>query len=184
MAMRISALSSLVVLVAAAGAAHADRKHSTTTREVAALAETARTARADRGPALFSAGTLALTGPARPARKEPFLSTGDVKAGVAPHISEIEHCYLDQVSAERRGGHLDLTLEIARDGFLVSVHAAAADLPAGTTHKIEACVREIVETVQFPARRNDTTAVVPYFFQKTDAPGAGPILSCWSPKGC
>jgi hypothetical protein len=182
--MRISALSSLVLLVAAAGAAHAEHKHSTTTREVAALAETARAVRAERGPVTFSAGTLALTGPARPARKEPFLSTTDVTAGVAPHISEIEHCYLDRVGTAPRGGHLDLTLEIARDGFLISVHAAASGVPANTTHKIEACIREIVETVQFPARRNDTTAVVPYLFQKTAAPGAGPILSCWSAQGC
>ena len=47
-----------------------------------------------------------------------------------------------------------------------------------------ACIREAVEVVKFPARRNDTTAIVPYFFQHTNTPGGGPQLSCWDPKGC
>ena len=47
-----------------------------------------------------------------------------------------------------------------------------------------ACIREAVEVVHFPARRNDTTAIVPYFFQHTNTLGGGPQPSCWDPKGC
>lgn len=178
--MQISALSSLLLLGALVGSAHADRKeppHASPT--VATLGPT----RGDRTSAL-STGDLALTGPARPARPEPFLTAGEITAPVAPHVPDIERCYLDRLGDSRHGGHLELTLVIARDGSVVSVKAAASGLPAKTAHKVEACIREIVETVQFPSRRSDTTAVVPYVFHKTDAPNAGPQLSCWNPKGC
>ena len=33
-------------------------------------------------------------------------------------------------------------------------------------------------------RKTFTTATIPYFFQRTAAPNAGPQLSCWDPKGC
>ena len=116
--------------------------------------------------------------------RDPFLSNADVQAQVAPRSLDIEHCYLDQVSAARQGGKLDLTLTIGSDGSLVALKAATTNLSARTTHKIESCVRQVVETVQFPARRNDTTAVVPFLFHKTHAPNTGPIESCWNAAGC
>jgi hypothetical protein len=184
--MRISALSSVLLLGGLLGSAHADRKdHPPANPAVAALGPVRgdRPARADRVPSL-STGDLALTGPARSARPDLFLTAGEITTHVAPHASEIERCYLDHLGDARRGGHLDLTLVITRDGGVLSLKAAASGLPVKTARKVEACIREIVETVQFPTRRNDTTAVVPYVFQKTDAPGAGPLLSCWNPKGC
>jgi hypothetical protein len=45
-------------------------------------------------------------------------------------------------------------------------------------------VRHAVEAVTFPARRTYTTATVPYFFQRTAAPNAGPQESCWNERGC
>jgi hypothetical protein len=57
-------------------------------------------------------------------------------------------------------------------------------LSAKPTQKLAACVRATLDDVQFPARRNETIAVVPYFFQKTVARNAGPQLSCWNAKGC
>jgi hypothetical protein len=183
--MRISALSSVLLLGSLLGSAHADRKdHSPANPTVATLGPV-RGDRPDRAvPPSLSTGDLALTGPAHPGRLDPFLTAREITTHVAPHASEIERCYLDRRSDARRGGHLDLTLVIARDGSVLSLKAAASGLPAKTARKVEACIREIVETVQFPVRRNDTTAVVPYVFQKTDAPGTGPVLSCWNPKGC
>jgi hypothetical protein len=178
--MRISVLSSLLLLGALVGSAHADRKDRPPAGPAVA---TLGPARGDRTPAL-STGDLALTGPARQARPQPFLTAGEITAQVAPHAPDIERCYLDRLGDARHGGHLDLTLVIARDGSVLSLKAAASGLPVKTAHKVEACIREIVEPVQFPMRRNDTTAVVPYVFEKTDAPNAGPQLSCWSPKGC
>ncbi len=190
--MRISALSSVLLLCGLLGSAHADRKDRPPANPAVAALGPVRgdhPARADRVPSL-STGDLALTGPARSARSAPparpdlFLTAGEITSHVAPRASEIERCYLERLGDARRGGHLDLTLVITRDGGVLSLKAAASGLPVKTARKVEACIREIVETVQFPARRNDTTAVVPYVFQKTDAPGAGPLLSCWNPKGC
>jgi hypothetical protein len=186
--MRISALSSVLLLGSLLGSAHADRKDRPPAHPAVALGPVRgdRPDHADRAPSL-STGDLALTGPARsarPARPDLFLTAGEITTHVAPHASEIERCYLDRLGDARRGGHLDLTLVITRDGGVLSLKAAASGLPVKTARKVEACIREIVETMQFPARRNDTTAVVPYVFQKTDAPGTGPLLSCWNPKGC
>jgi hypothetical protein len=179
--MQISALSSFLLLVAFVGAAHADRKDRSAFRPAVATLGGDRTT--GRGSAL-STGDLALTGPARAARPASSLTAREITAQVAPHAPEIERCYLDRLGNARRGGKLDLTVVIARDGSVQSLRAASLGLPATAAHKVEACIHEIVETVQFPARRGDTTAVVPYVFQKTDAPGAGPLPSCWNPKGC
>jgi hypothetical protein len=183
--MRISALSSSLLLVGALlGSAHADRKDRSEASPAVATLGPVRGDRTDRAASTMATGDLALTGPARPARAEPFLTAGEITVHVAPHAPEIERCYLDRLGDSRHGGHLDLTLVVARDGSVLSLRAAASGLPAKTAKKVEACIRDIVETVQFPARRNDTTAVVPYVFQKTDAPNAGPQLSCWNPRGC
>ena len=45
-------------------------------------------------------------------------------------------------------------------------------------------MKALVSELTFPARRSPTTAVIPYFYQHTAAPNAGPQLSCWDPKGC
>ncbi len=204
--MRISALSSIVTVttvVAVAGAAradHGDYHYRARTHEVAAVEPLHAYAPGQAG-AQLSKGELALIGAEHPhavletgdvviatthqgPRREPFLSTADISAQVSPHALEIEHCYLDQASAARQGGALDLTLTIGSDGSLVALKAAAAGLSVRTTHKIESCVRQVVSAVEFPARRNDTTVVVPFLFHKTHAAGAGPIESCWSAAGC
>jgi hypothetical protein len=120
---------------------------------------------------------------ARP--RQPFLDARDVTTLVTPHASDIERCYLGEIGALARSSRLDLTLVIARDGHVLALAAAVPGLPVRTARKVTGCVREVLDSLQFPARRNDTTAVVPYVFQKTDAPSAaGPQLSCWNPKGC
>jgi hypothetical protein len=206
--MRISALSVLPVLLAgslaapawadqselvkspaATGSSRPDRP-GRRLRGVAALAAPAR----DPGiGAALATGDLRLTGAMRPElveravpadRKAPFLAAGEIAAEVRPFAPEIERCYLERLGDPRRAGHLDLTLVIGRDGAVVSVSAAAPGLPSRTAHQVESCIRGAVETLHFPERRNDTTAVVPYYFQRTSAPGAGPQLSCWNPRGC
>ncbi|MBC7976760.1 MAG: hypothetical protein H7138_17435, partial [Myxococcales bacterium] len=108
----------------------------------------------------------------------------DVLAQVAPHSAALERCYLTHVTGTRRAGHLDILLEIARDGRVLSVATAAGELSPRATQRVTACIRSIAQTLQFPERRNDTTVVLPYYFQKTEAPGAGPQPSCWNAQGC
>ena len=185
--MRITALSSTLVLgtlVTLVVPAHAEHKapHDAAS-QVAALSGPAREARPAPSLTTGDRALTGLTGTARTPHDEPFLAARDIAALVAPHNPEIERCYLDESGTSRRSGHLDLTLVIARDGNVLSLKAAAG-MPAKMTHKIETCIHAAIDSLQFPARHNDTTAVVPYFFQKTDAPNAGPQLSCWNPKGC
>jgi hypothetical protein len=184
--MRLSTKLALTLL-AASSAAHADvtaYRYHARTHDVAAV-EPAHAYTAAQAAQLAAAptpaiGELPVTSHIAPHadRTEPWLSTHDITSTVAPHASAIERCFV----AQAPGGSLDLTLVISRDGNLLSLSAAAPSLSPAATHKLEACVRSAVADIEFPARRNDTTAVVPYLFHKT--PGSSPILSCWNPKGC
>ena len=185
--MRISALSStlllgsLATLTTLTTPAHAEHKAThVTANQVASISSPGD----DRARPSLTTGDLALTGKTGGAPQEALLSAGEINSLVAPHAPEIQRCYLDGIGAAQRPGHLDVTFMIGRDGNVFSLKAAAAGVPARTVAKIETCIRSAVDGIQFPARRSDTTAVVPYFFQKTNAPNAGPLMSCWNPKGC
>jgi hypothetical protein len=178
--MRILALSSLLVLGALTTPARADRKDlSKSPEQVATLAP-----RTEHLGASLATGKLGLTGSTRAARNDLFLSAAEVAAEVRRYAPDIEQCYLERLGDPRRAGHLDLTFVIGRDGHVVSVAAAAPALATRTAHQVESCIREAVEALRFPPRRNETTAIVPYYFQHTNAPGAGPQPSCWNPRGC
>jgi hypothetical protein len=111
------------------------------------------------------------------------LSQAEIDAQVKPVSAELGRCYLD-ATAGARGGKLVVQLEIHRRGKLDAVSVSTPGLPVKAAQKVEACVRGIVEPLEFPARRTSTTAVIPFYFQRTEAPNAGPQLSCWSPRGC
>lgn len=114
----------------------------------------------------------------------PSLSLADITARVKPVSAEINRCYLGAAANARGGGHLVVQLAIHRRGKLEAVSVSTPGLPAKVAREIEACVRGVVAPLEFPARRASTTAVVPYYFQRTAAAGAGPQLSCWSRRGC
>lgn len=186
------ALSGLVV-GAFGGLAHAEHKAGPTlaSLRVAAL-EPSRATRAQLTgerhiaapvPPPGAAATDAVGEP-RPARLAAFLDAGDVTAQVAPHTAALERCYLTHITDARDAGHLDVLFEIGRDGQVRSVATAAGGLSPAATRQVTSCIHAIARTVQFPARRNDTTVVLPYYFQNTTAPNAGPQLSCWNATGC
>lgn len=112
------------------------------------------------------------------------LAPGEVKAELARVDADVARCYLGAIGDRAGAGRLDLVLTIHRKGIVDHVDVRAPGLPAKLVQKIELCVREALADVTFPARRIGTTAVVPYYWQKTAAPGAGPQASCWNPKGC
>jgi hypothetical protein len=193
--MRIAALSSVLALGVLSTTAHADRtKPLVASQQLAALVDPSQAP----APALTKGeiGLTATTHLVRPSaaqhdseaapaqRLARYLTTGDVTEVVASRASDIERCYINALGASRRGGRLDLMFIIARDGHVVSLDSAASGLPTVAAHRLHKCLRTAVEALQFPARRNPTTAIVPYYFQRTDAPNAGPQLSCWNPKGC
>lgn len=110
------------------------------------------------------------------------LSVADIAAQLAPVSPEIERCFLDRASST--GGKLELTLTVTRKGAIESLEIKTPGLAAKTSKEIDGCVRPLVEPVSFPARKTFTTATIPYLFQKTNTPGAGPQESCWSAAGC
>jgi len=175
-------LASLLVLGALAAPARAEHKDAAQPRErIAATA--AEAVRTEHGAPSLTTGQLGLTG-ARAVRKDVVLEASEVAAEVRPYAPDIERCYLDRLDDVRHAGRLDLTFVIGRDGHVVSLDAAAPGLPSRTVRQVASCIRDAVDPIHFPERRSDTTAIVPYYFQHTSAPGGGPQLSCWNPRGC
>jgi hypothetical protein len=175
-------LASLLMLGALAAPARAEHKDAAQPRERIAAAAAAAV-RTERGAGSLTTGEVGLTG-VHAARNAVVLEASEVAAEVRPYAPDIERCYLDRLDDVRHAGRLALTFVIGRDGHVVSLDAAAPGLPARTVHQMAACIREVVDPIHFPARRADTTAIVPYLFQHTNTPGGGPQLSCWNPKGC
>lgn len=133
--------------------------------------------------AMLSTGRLGLSTPARE-RKEAFLTTRDIASEVDRYEPAVQRCYLSGVGPSGRAGRLELMLIIGHEGGVVSLDAAAPDLGARATLAVRGCILDAIGGLRFPERRNDTTAILPYYFQRTVAPGAGPALSCWNPRGC
>lgn len=132
--------------------------------------------------ALAIIAVLATTAAADP--KPRALTAADVSTQLAPFDEKIQHCYLDRTPEVRGAGELQLVLTVTRHGSVESLAIKTPGLAAKLAKQIDGCIRETIATVAFPARKTFTTATVPYFFQRTDAPNAGPQRSCWDPKGC
>ena len=112
------------------------------------------------------------------------LSPQDVQAKLKPMSNDIARCYMDHTTDLRGAGHLALVLTVSKHGILEQVSVQTPGVAPKVAKQIDGCIRETIATVAFPAKRTSTTATVPYFFQRTAAPNAGPQLSCWDPAGC
>jgi len=132
----------------------------------------------------FAAGTAHADHIAPPAAEQPrTLARYEIDDVVKTVSSDLSRCYLDVAGDLKGAGHLDIKLGIFRKGTVYSVEVATPGVPAKLAKKIDTCVRATVANLKFPARKADTTVVIPYFFQKTAA-NAGPYESCWNPRGC
>lgn len=127
---------------------------------------------------------VVLLAPALAAADARSLSAQDVEAQLKPVSSQIESCYLERTADVHGAGHLDLVLTVSRHGILENLAVKTPGLSPKLAKQIDGCVRQTIAQVSFPAKRVTTTATVPYFFQRTAAPNAGPQLSCWNPNGC
>ena len=112
------------------------------------------------------------------------LTTADVTAQLAPLSEDIQRCYLERAAEIKGAGKLDLVLTVTRKGVVESLAVKTPGLPVKLAKQIDGCIRPLVEPLAFPARRTFTTATIPFYFQHTAAPGAGPQLSCWDAAGC
>jgi hypothetical protein len=112
------------------------------------------------------------------------LEAKEVRAQLKPFAIELERCYLDRTTEIRGAGHMELVFDVSRYGIVEHLRVTTPGLPAKLAKDVDACVRTVVQPVAFPVKKTFTTATVPYYFQRTNAPNAGPQLSCWSPAGC
>lgn len=128
---------------------------------------------------------LVLTFAASTALADPIsLSVSDVKTTLAPYEAKLQHCYLDHTADVYGAGKLSVELTVTRKGELKTLAIQTPGLTTKLGMKIGGCIADTLEGLSFPARRAQTTATVPYFFQRTAAAGAGPIESCWKAEGC
>lgn len=113
------------------------------------------------------------------------LSAEEVERYVAPYFPAVRTCFLTHAKAARKAtGELRIELVIHRDGSVFQSTVGTPGVVGAARKRLEACVRKQVTAWRFPVRKRFTTALVPYHFHKTTAPGAGPMESCWSPRGC
>jgi len=124
------------------------------------------------------------TNVAQPEPPRTTLALSEISDAVKPVSATLERCYLDVAADVKGATRLDVKLGIFRKGTVYSVEVVTPGLPAKLSKKVDACVRTAVANLKFPARKADTTVVIPYFFQKTAATNAGPYESCWNPRGC
>lgn len=133
---------------------------------------------------LISLFVLTATISFQPAYADEYgLGRAELNKVLEPLRSSINRCYL--ASAGELGGRMDLTLEISRYGSLHDIDVSTPNLRnKSVARKISACVKGVVKQLTFPKRKASTTAKFSYVFHKTRAPGDGPQLSCWNPRGC
>lgn len=93
-------------------------------------------------------------------------------------------CYADNAHSRRATGKLTLQATVLRGGAVIGLTIDAPGVTGIELALLTNCVRKEVDTWHFPVRRDDTMIVIPYYFQKTYAPKAGPQYSCWNPRGC
>jgi hypothetical protein len=95
------------------------------------------------------------------------LEASEIQRHLKPLTAEIGDCYKRATQNVRGVGKLELTLVIRSDGDVEDIEVATPGLPARTAKKIDGCIRAAVADLTFPARRGETTAILPFFFQRT-----------------
>ncbi|MGE0403617.1 MAG: hypothetical protein AB7T06_43325 [Kofleriaceae bacterium] len=112
------------------------------------------------------------------------LSAREVQTYVAPYVPAVRACFLANAKGKHVTGALRLELIIHHHGRLYRFGFAAPGVEKPWLARLDKCLRDLAQTWTFPERKGFTTAVLPFLFQKTSAPNAGPIESCWDPRGC
>lgn len=132
--------------------------------------------------AMLFAGTAAaeptsdpFDGKLRPITSEQTLSALEVERYAMPYLPRVSQCYTKYAAPEKRAtGQLGLYVVIARTGKVVFSEITAPGVPLLRKLRLERCLRRELNTWQFPVRAGFTNARLPYYFQRTPAPGAGP----------
>lgn len=115
-------------------------------------------------------------------RNQRILTQKEIEAAIAPHVPAILACYKKHASKQKGAtGELQLEMLIRPEGTVHRVWVRARGVKG---QGLNDCVKKLATTWSFPKKPGFTNAIVPFFFQKTNAKGSGPLESCWNPKGC
>jgi hypothetical protein len=115
-------------------------------------------------------------------RNQRILTQKEIETAIAPHVPAILACYKEHASKQKRAtGEIQLEMLIRPEG---TVHRLWVRARGVTGQGLNDCVKKLATTWRFPEKDGFTNAIVPFFFQKTNAKGTGPLESCWNPKGC
>ena len=112
------------------------------------------------------------------------LTAQEVARYFAPYVPEVRTCYLTHARGKHADGTLRLELLIHPGGKIYRFGFVAPGVEKPWRTRLDTCLRKLPSTWSFPVRPSFTSAVLPFLFQRTNAPGAGPIESCWDPRGC
>ncbi len=108
---------------------------------------------------------------------QPSLDAKDLKKYFAPYVAGVKDCYAASSRDRTATGVLRLELVIRPDGTVNRFSFRAPGIIGGQLRLLDSCLRPKSETWHFPVRRGFTTAIIPFQFQLTSAPGAGPKAS-------
>lgn len=118
----------------------------------------------------------------RKQRNERILTREEIEAAMAPHVPAISACYKQHTANQKQvNGRLSLEMLIRPEGTLQQLWVHA---PTVKGDEVSNCITALSEHWRFPKKAGFTNAVVPFYFQKTNIKGVGPLESCWSAKGC
>lgn len=117
-------------------------------------------------------------------REGETLSAKEVSKYFEPYLPEVRTCYLANARGKQVDGTLRIELLIHPSGKVFRFGFVARGVVKPWLPRLDACLRKLPSTWTFPVRGGFTSAVLPFLFQRTTAPGAGPIESCWDARGC
>jgi hypothetical protein len=112
------------------------------------------------------------------------LNAKEIQHYFEPYVPEVRSCYVSYGHGKAAEGVLRLELVIQPRGSVSRLTVTAPGVDPSWRTRLAGCLRQRVRSWHFPVRDGFTTAVMPFLFHKADTPGAGPIESCWDPRGC
>jgi hypothetical protein len=114
--------------------------------------------------------------------KVKILDATEIRKTMGPWVENLQNCYRDNaLDQAKASGEMRLEMIIHREGKVVTHRVVA---PGVSGKKLAKCVAKVVAKLRFPRKSGFTTTAIPFYFMRTKSAKAGPMESCWSPRGC
>ncbi len=114
-------------------------------------------------------------------KEKRILTAAEIQRYMTPYTANVQKCYAKHGIADKKStGDLKLELIIHKDGSVWRINVVA---PGVKNKKLYSCVKDLAKKWHFAPRKGFTHALIPFFYLKSKEK-AGPLYSCWNPKGC